>query len=221
MAERKSCDKVKSAIEEALRVLEGEQIDICYHIYKLISSVEGKEPELLRFFYENSEMIESSDEERVEVMFSEGERRSLEECYGKMVNGLLEATLRKKLPVEEFYQALWKAIAENPVLEDEKEKVFAVYYIWIDVRIPYFELEQGIKMSNADFMEITKKRLEDIKRIRFIMTAPLEQKTERASLLLKMLEGVPDEKERTVLMAQIMAISGRHTCSGEEEEADI
>ena len=145
---------------------------------------------------ENSELIEPSNEERVKAIFSKEESLELEEMYGQMINGMLAALLTKNLSVNEFYEELWGAIVDNPILKEEKVKVFALYYIWIDMRIPYFQLDKGIKMSNEEFADITRQRLDDIKKMRFIMTAPLEQKTERASLLLNMLDTVKEKKEK-------------------------
>lgn len=209
MAERRTVEEVKSAIIDTLKTLEGERIDVCYRVYELITSIEGKAPELLRFFYENSEMLDSSEAVRAESVISDEERRTLEEDYGKLINSTLEAIIRKKLTVDEFYRTLWKTIDENPIFEDEKTKAFAVYFIWIDARVPYYQLEPGMKMSNDDFFEIIRKKLDDIKKIRFILTAPMEQRTERASILLKLLNDCNDEKEKTVLMAQILAINSR------------
>lgn len=209
MAERRTVEEVKSAIIDTLKTLEGERIDVCCRVYELITSIEGKEPELLRFFYENSEMLDSSEAVRAESVISDEERRTLEEHYGKLINSTLEAIIRKKLTADEFYRTLWKTIDDNPVFEDEKTKAFAVYFIWIDARVPYYQLEPGMKMSNDDFFEIIRKKLDDIKKIRFILTAPMEQRTERASILLELLNGCNDEKEKTVLMAQILAINSR------------
>lgn len=146
----------KQTIMKKLKTLEGKQIDVCYQIYKVITSIKGKEPELLRFFYENSEMIEVNHEEIAESIFSDEEEIKLESCYGTLVNGMLEVALKKKLAVDEFYRYLWNAIAENSMLGEEKEKAFAVYYIWLDMRVPYFELESGIQMENDVFAEVVK-----------------------------------------------------------------
>lgn len=213
-------EEAKREIIEKLKILDGEQINVCYQIYKTIISVQGREAELLRFLYENSEMIEATDNVSVEKIFSEDEERKLALHYEKLVKGILETMLQKKYAVDEFYQSLWNAIAENPMIEDEKAKVYAVYNIWTDPRIPYFELEQGIQMENEEFAEIIYERLEDIKKIRFIMTTPLEQRTERASLLLKVLDDIKDERERAVLMVQLMVMCGIQRCREREDETE-
>ena len=160
MCKKQSLDETKKQIMHDLKVYRGEQLDVCYQIYKVIVSTLGKEAEALRFFLENSELIEPSNEERVKAIFSKEESLELEEMYGQMINGMLAALLTKNLSVNEFYEELWGAIVDNPILKEEKVKVFALYYIWIDMRIPYFQLDKGIKMSNEEFADITRQRLE-------------------------------------------------------------
>ena len=218
MCKKQSLDETKKQIMHDLKVYRGEQLDVCYQIYKVIVSTLGKEAEALRFFLENSELIEPSNEERVKAIFSKEESLELEEMYVQMINGMLAALLTKNLSVNEFYEELWGAIVDNPILKEEKVKVFALYYIWIDMRIPYFQLDKGIKMSNEEFADITRQRLDDIKKMRFIMTAPLEQKTERASLLLNMLDTVKEKKEKTVLMVHMLAMSSRNHSHNEADE---
>lgn len=220
MPEKSLFEKAKCDIIEKLKTLDGNQMDVCYQICEVITSVKGKEVELLRFFYENAEMIEKSGAIEVEKVFSEDDYEIYESRYGKMINGILEATLQKGLSEEEFYRTLWNEISESSVLEDKKAKVFAVFYIWIDVRIPYFKLESGIQMEDEEFFEITLKRLKDIKKIRFIMSTKMEQKTERASLLIKVLDSIENEREKSVLMAQIMAMSGKYYRWDDEDEEE-
>lgn len=48
-----------------------------------------------------------------------------------------------------FYGELWKkAIAKSSILEQQKERIYALYRIWIDGRIPYIQPEDGLKMTN-------------------------------------------------------------------------
>lgn len=218
MAEKSKLEKAKCDIIENLEILTGDKLDICYEIYKIITSIEGNEAKLLRFFYENSEMIEQSNKRKVTQIFFDDEHNELEACYGKMIDGILEAALQKRLPEEEFYQMLWDAISSNLMLEDDKAKVFAIYYLWIDVRIPYFGLETGLRMENEEFKMLTKKGLNDIKKSRFILTTPMEQRTERASLLLRVLDSIEDERERAVLMVHMMDMSGRVYCREDRDE---
>lgn len=201
-------EKSKRDIFELLKTASGEKIDICYEVYSKITSCPGNEPELLCFFMEQSEQIDSNEEQSVEVIFSEEEKHQYISRYGKIIDGILEILIGKDLKEDIFYQELWNSINTN-IFDSPKLRAFAVYFIWIDMRMPYFKLEPGIKMSGDEYREIRKSIVRDIQRARFIMSIPMDQKTERASRLVHMLDLVEDENKKAVLMTQILLLYGQ------------
>ncbi len=64
------------------------------------------------------------------AIFSKEESLELEEMYGQMINGMLAALLTKNLSVNEFYEELWGAIVDNPILKEEKKLKFLHYTIF-------------------------------------------------------------------------------------------
>ena len=48
-----------------------------------------------------------------------------------------------------------------------------------------------------------------LKKARFILLTPTDQKTQRASRLVKLLDELSDEKEKAVLMAQILEMRAK------------
>ena len=205
-----ACDQILGLIGTA----KGQWPDIAYYVYKVIVTVPGREPDLVKFVFETFEQIESSEEDLVDKIFTEEEIDDYENIYGKNIDGMLEALLKKGFSHEEFYQKLWKGIQENPILQGEKEKAFAFFYVWIDVKMPYFELEPGLAMSNNEYINIKKEIAEEIKRVRFVLNVPTKQRTEQASRLVKMLEQLQDERQKAVLMAQILNLH-RHLCNND------
>lgn len=214
MEKQREFEQASDRLKEIISTAKGSLLDLAYYIYKVIISVPGKEPDLLRVVFEECDQIESSEEEPLQKIFTEDEKEQYRDTYGKSVDGMLDALLKKGLSKEAFYQELWKSIQDNPMLEGEKEKAFAFFYIWIDVKVPYFELEPGLRMSNEEYKEIKKEIMEEIKRARFILSVPTKQKTERASRLVWMLENMEDERKKAVLMAQILNIY-RQLCGSE------
>lgn len=196
-------------IEDILKKASGEKLDIACKIYREISVCAGHESEALEFLCSYSENEESSGEWIVDEEITEEEKHQYVSSYGKMIDGSLEALLRENLPVKEFYSKLWEMIQNNTILESEKKKAFALYYIWIDARIPYFELEEGLEMSNKEYREYIKTHEEVLKKARFILLTPTDQKTQRASRLVKLLDELSDEKEKAVLMAQILEMRAK------------
>lgn len=204
-----SSKNCKSIIMNILKTSSGERIDIAYAIYNQIMLADSDRIECFIYFLENSENVESSDEKHIERVFSEEEKYQYANDYGKIIDGTLEALLKKNYVKEKFYSELWKFIEENPLLDTEKIKAFTLFYIWIDARIPYYELDEGIKMSNDEYANIRQNMIEDIKKARFIIYSPSKQKTETASRLVKMLDDIKDDKGKAVFMAQIMTLSDR------------
>lgn len=205
----KAIETIKQSIIEILKNYSGSKEDIAYLIYNNAIINSGNEPLAMALFFEISEEIESNNKKHAEKVFSEEEKYQLTLTYGKMIDGALEALLRRGLSKADFYGELWSFINESKMLSDKKLKAFTLYYLWIDVRLPYFELEEGIKMSNEDFIDISKNLTEEIKRIRFILNTPTDQKTERASRLVNMIENLVSQEEKTVLMAHILRLNDK------------
>lgn len=209
MEKQETFENAKSGIINLFQNAAMDLLNISYYVYLKIMSVPGREPELLEFALEQYEQTEPTEDTQLEKIFTRDEKDSYEDTYGKNVDGMLEAFLKKGLDSKTFYQELWKGIQENPVLVTDKEKAFAFYFILIDTRIPYFELEPGIEMSNEEYINIQKELSEEMKRARFILYAPTKQKTERTSRLIHMLDALGDERQKAVFMAQILNIFGK------------
>ena len=62
-------------------------------------------------------------------------------------------------------------------------------------------------MSDDDCQDICQRISAEIKKARFILNFPSEQKTERASRIVKLLDNLQDDKEKAVLMAHILKLS--------------
>ena len=147
-------------------------------------------------------------EEVAETIISEETAKILHRQYSEVVDALFEQVLDQNLPEDQFYSKIWKMISESPSFEDNNAKAFALYYIWIDARIPYFQLENGLAMSNNEFRELSESLISSIQKARFIMhTSLFKQRTSRASVLLNLLDNFSDEKERAVLMAHIISFA--------------
>lgn len=225
MGNKQKYEDVRTDILRLFETSGGDLLDVAYYIYQKIVSIPGREPELLKFVFEELEQRDLDGKSPVEGVFSKEEKDSYIDTYGKVVDGILEALLKKGVDKETFYRDLWKGIQENPILEGEKEKAFAFYFIWIDMRVPYFELEPGIEMGNDEYVDILEEISQEIKRARFILYAPVKQKTEQASRLIRMLDALGNERQKAVFFTQILSSFGQmmicDLMSTLEEKADL
>lgn len=199
----------REQIANLMRTMGGEKINVCGEIFKVIKEEEAHGGELLRFFCETKEGIESSEEVEASLFFTEGEVIDYTKDYGKIVDGIMENLFRKKPGREAFYNELWGKITLRELFQDEKTQIFALYYVWIDVRIPYFELPDTIKLSAAEYQVCVDKLRDRIQEARFILFSDFEQWTEVSYLLMKLLDDIEDKTERAVFLACIMQIRDR------------
>ena len=182
-------ENIKKQIDMVINNSNGESFDEAYHFFKLIYSKEieiDKQIELFQYVCENFGLNESDEEYKIEPSPYKAEKDELKKQYGQIVNSILKSCLKENLEKKEFYTKLWRSIVESFMFSDEKSKVFALYYIIIDKRIPYFQLDNECKYSlaNDKYKKMRNKYKQDTLKIRFILGAEFEQKTEKASTLL-------------------------------------
>jgi len=189
-------------------IIESEQdrINICAWIYRKISTEDVDSVELFRFFLENADDVESDDSAKANEVFSEADVKEYRKKYATLTDAVFEKVLAENYSETHFYKKLWESINESVIFDTEKAKIFALYYIWIDVRIPYYQLGDGLSMTNQKFSEITTRIRGDIKKARFILkTNKFDQRTNRSSILLELIEKQSSFEERTVLLAHVIS----------------
>lgn len=206
--------EIKSILSETCNQTRLDKLNICADIYQKLVKFPAVAVDALQWFFENSEKIESSNSKTASSYISETTSKKLHKQYSELVDALFEQILSKNLPVEIFYQKIWEIITTAPSFDDDDARIFALYYIWIDARVPYFKLEDGLFMSNKEFQECSELLHTTIQKARFILRTNLfEQRTSRASVLLSLIEGLKTEQEKAVLMAHILSISSPPTMS--------
>lgn len=196
----------KGQIRKLLQTLKGEKVNICGEIYAVLKEEEQQSAQLLQFFCETAEGINSSGESEAQEMFTEGETIDYENSYGKIIDGILGKLLLEKPQKGDFYEALWQKITLKELFEDEKTQVFALYYVWMDSRIPYFELPETLRVEREEYGQIVDKLLNKEQKARFILASDFKQWSEVCYLLLELLDEVEDKKEKAVLLSYIFQL---------------
>ncbi|MBE2196673.1 MAG: hypothetical protein IAE83_21060 [Anaerolinea sp.] len=181
----------------------GSKINRAAAIYQLIEQApEKSRSDLLRTACEVWEDSEENGTISLENLIGEAELESLKKRYSKLVDGLLEGLLQVNPSEPLFYVQLWD-ILSSAILPDEKARYFALYWILIDARIPYFDLGEGMSMGNEQYKTVSRRIHMQRAHIRFAVKRSFEQKTQRASILLQELDSVSGE-DRVVLMANLI-----------------
>lgn len=194
-------------LKELLGHVRGSKLDIAAAVYDLIRKEEDKAA-AFGYFLKNADNIESSEEREAPAFCTAAEEQRLSRACGQLVMGILDNIMEKNQDEASFYRELWdRGIAQSVNFSDDKEKIYALYRIWTDGRIPYFQLEKGRHMSNEDFGNLTADKMKEIRKIIFILNAKFSQRTERSSLLVQILESCGTEDEKTVLMAHLLYLA--------------
>lgn len=173
--------------------------------------MESEEPEKAwQYFFENADYIDSSDEKEVDAFFTAQQLQKYEKEYSGLIDAVLNKLVMRHCEKDEFYKELWESIMKSDVVCDGKnEKIYAIGRIWSDAKIPYFQVKDGIKMSDEEFSDIINKNKELLQEVTFILNCKYEQRTEISSMLLEVLERCNNSKEKAVVMAKILDLNER------------
>lgn len=206
-------DRFYRQLLDILNHAKGEKIEIAAMIYHAILQEEDKASAFQCFLENINETEEFGDEEKIEesgmkVSFTKERIERLTRDCMRLIEGILDKIIGQNLEPADFYHELWeKGIENNKFLSKEEEKIYALYRIWIDGRIPYFKLEEGICMDRDRFSEIMKEKEEEIKKMIYIFNYNFAQKTERSSQFIKIIDSCKTEEEKAVIMAQILSLT--------------
>ena len=182
-----------------------DKFNMCAAVYEMLvdapDAVTG-----FTYFMENADSAESNRTQEVVSKYSKSDIDRLEKQLGDMVDAIFEKILKSNLQEPAFYAELWKALTQSYVFDSEESIVFAIYYIVIDARIPYFYLPAEKQMSDAVFKDITKRNRRDVDKVRYIITSDqFDQWTTQAAALLRVLDTKRND-DRTVIMAHILKV---------------
>lgn len=195
----------RTRITNLLQTLSGEPFNISGEIYGILKEEDdSRGGELLQFFFESSEEIKSSEDKEARQFLTEGEVLDYTKSQGKIVDGILENLLAQRLCKEKFYEELWKKLTLDGLFENDQVRIFALYYIWIDIRIPYFELPETISFEEEKYLQIIEKLKSKIQEARFILYSDFEQWTQVSYLLLKLMNDMDSEEDKTVFFSCVM-----------------
>lgn len=194
---------------DILGKIKGEKIDAAAVIYARIQE-EEKPKAAFQYFLENADEIDSTEEKELDQIFTATEVQRLKKKCNPLIEGVLESLLSESISTEEFYARLWQdGICGNAFLQTDKEKIYALYRIWQDSRIPYFQLGEGMRMSNEAYMECCNKNRHLIKKAFFIINTSFSQRSQQSDLLLRVLDECETNADKVVVMAQILGNTER------------
>lgn len=141
---------------------------------------------------------------KLEAVYSAEEYESMSKETQSMISKIVSNLVAKNVEEETFYQDLWTAIKQDIFFSSERDKIGAIVSLYFNKMIPYYKLPEGLKMDDVEFREISESSIDLIKKFVFAINGGYNQKTEVASLLLHDLTEISDEKQKVVLIANIL-----------------
>src|ERR1035437_4687230 len=187
-------------IDATLALVDADQVNLVFLLNQTLvrADTDKDRQNLLEYLAEHWEGADSSKEIKHEPVISQYELEQTQKRIGGLVNEMLDVLIRDNPPVRDFYRR-FDELLSNPLLQSGIDRVFALYWVLIDKRMPYFHLEEGLCISNEDWRSLGAALTTERARLRFIVNSRFSQRSEEADLLLRELEG-HDQASRTRLM---------------------
>jgi hypothetical protein len=205
------CEGLTRELDDLLTTIRASDIDKAFYSLCIIRKAQTEsQAELLRYLAEHWDDAVSSDERQIEAKIDTNQEKELVRNYARIVDEMLSALVFRNLGESVFYSELWNLV-NNPFFPDDRVKSFALYWILIDEKTPYFQVGEGIRMSDDEFRVRARSVSRNYAKVRFIVSRKFEQRSERAALVLQELESISDEVDRAVVLALLLRRFERNT----------
>jgi len=164
---------------------------VCFQFMK--SASPGERPQLMEEFFVGYKSTPTDGELLIPQTISDDEEHKYMLHYGSVVDAYMMELQDQHPSEKDFYTDLWNYISESPILPNDKARVVALFNCAIDKRLPYFKLdyEQVLSMENEEYKAVADQIGEStFSKMEYILNAEFEQKTEQASLIVQMMDGI-------------------------------
>lgn len=192
---------------EKLRVIVSHtqtDVNLCAVAYKMMKACDSEErSQVFEEFIKSVRRDESDGSMKLPVVITKREEANLMSRYGSYVDQKLEQLLKENLEESEFYVKLTDFIFNDEMLQDGKAGSIAIFDCVIDKRLPYHKLDttSAITMDNDQFAEVMKSIGDEaLEAIDSAMSHDFEQKTERAGVVLALIESRERREERAAML---------------------
>lgn len=199
MADKTNREKLRVIISHAQT-----DVNLCAVAYKMMKACDSEErSQAFEEFIKSVRRDESDGSMKLPVVITKREEANLMSRYGSYVDQKLEQLLKENLEESVFYVKLTDFIFNDEMLQDGKAGSIAIFDCVIDKRLPYHKLDttSAITMDNDQFAEVMKSIGDEaLEAIDSAMSHDFKQKTERAGVVLALIESQERREERVVML---------------------
>lgn len=201
MANKTNGEKLKVIVSHAKM-----DVNLCAVAYQMLKASKPEERSaMLADFFKGVRRSESHDSMKLPVVITKNEEANLMGRYGSYVDQKLEKLIAEGLEEKEFYEKLSEFFFSDEMLQDGAGTI-AILDCVIDKRFPYHKIntEKAISMDQKHFIELIKRIGDDtLETIESALAYEFEQKTEKASVVLDLIESRDDLEERVIMLTRV------------------
>lgn len=140
-----------------------------------------------------------------EIFAAKGETEQDIDVIIGVVNNVISNLVERKVTEDDFYINLLNRLLDHGFLQNELRQAIFLQCVWLDNRIPYYQLGEGRHIgNNEEFKRIYKEIEPSLNKGRYIINAKLQYKTQRASLLMDIADSLDTNEQRMVFWASII-----------------
>jgi hypothetical protein len=192
---------------EKLRVIVSHaqtDVNLCAVAYKMMKVCDSEErAQIFEEFVKSVRRDKTDESMKLPVVITKREEANLMSRYGSYVDQKLEQFLKDNLEESDFYAKLADFIFDDEMLQDGKAGSIAIFDCIIDKRLPYHKVDttSAITMDNDQFAKVLKSIGDDaLETIDSAMSHDFDQKTERAGVVLNLIESRERKEERVAML---------------------
>ncbi len=119
---------------------------------------------------------------------------------------ILQNLINANISEDEFYEKIWNKLNDSDLFPNPEDKTALLLTLWLDTRIPYYQLGESCSMENDEYKEIIELLSPKIKKARFIVYSGIEQKTQRTSLLMDVSDTIEDYRQKVVFWSYVISL---------------
>ena len=120
-------------------------------------------------------------------------------------NQTIRGLIRQNPRDDEFYRMLFQRNQDPVLLEKENQREIFFLFVWLDIRLPYYQIDDVPRIEDSRFSDILDEIEPIIKKARFIINRGGLQRTQETALLIKLSEEIGDAEKQSVFWAIAMA----------------
>ena len=124
----------------------------------------------------------------------------------KTAERILQNLINANITESEFYEKLWIKFNDKDLFTSSDDRIALLLSLWLDVRIPYFQLHEGCSMEDDEYRKYIDEISLELKKASFIVYKNMKQKTQRVSLLMELAESISDKNKRTVFWSYVISL---------------